>query len=67
MWIPLHHTIVLLLTTAMLFYLLPKCKIQWQLLVIFIWLWGVSWLMFANYQKNEYQIFIPSKNTLTEI
>lgn len=67
MYVSLHHTIVLLFTTAMLFYLLPKYKIQWQILVILIWLCGVSWLIFANYKINNNQIFIPSKNNLMEI
>jgi hypothetical protein len=67
MWVSLHHTIILLFTTAVLFYLLPKCKIHWQILIILIWLWGVSWLMSANYKTNDNQIFIPSKNHLMEI
>lgn len=66
MWIPLYQTIILLLTTALLFYLLPKYKIHWQILVILIWLWGISWLVFAHYQTNKYKIFIPSQYSLME-
>lgn len=67
MFIPLHDTIILLFTTAMIFYLLPKYKIQWQILVILIWLWGVSWLMFTNHKTNDNQMLVPSKNNLMEI
>lgn len=67
MYIPLDDTIILLLLTAMLFYLLPKYKIKWQILVIIIWLCGVGCLIFASYMTNDNQIFITNKNHLMEI
>lgn len=56
MFITVQHAVILLLITAMLFYLLPQCKIQYQILVILIWLLGVSSLMFTNYKTDNNQI-----------
>lgn len=66
MWIPLNNAIVLLMTTAMIFYLIPKYKIQWQILVVLIWLCGMAWMMFTQHQTNMDKIFIPSQYLLME-
>lgn len=66
MWIPLNNALVLLMTTAMIFYLIPKYKIQWQILVVLIWLCGMAWMMFTQHQTNKYKIFIPSQYSLME-
>jgi hypothetical protein len=53
MWIPLINTIYLLFFTAVIFYILPKYPIKWQIIITLIWLCGVGYLASTTVQNTN--------------